>query len=300
MRRKFVLLFLIFYALNLHGQVFTDLNSVGAPVSAMCGSGTSNIDNLWAVFINPAGLSRVEGFAIVSGYDRPYELSFLKHVVFSAGVNLGRKFGTLAFSFNSLHTKYQSVTLSGEYEYKISHAFYLQKDIHSSLAIGYSLSFYNIEYGRSAGYSGDGSDGIELGSGWAFGIDIGFQASLRQRTWAGIFIKNANSPQLGSALSNSFLPRAISIGVGYEPYPGLQTNLALVQPISKDEPEIKGGISYRIARWLVLRTGIDGSAEKVAFGAGIRKWNIDLDWALVTHPVLPMFYQVSIGFSKNK
>ncbi len=304
MKTKFLILtsvlLVTFFGFNLYSQVFTEINSIGPPVSAVCGSGISNINNLWAVFVNPAGLSRLNGYSIISGYDTPYGLNFLKHIVFSAGANLNEKFGTVAVSFNSLHTKYHSVILSGEYEYRISHAFYLQKDIHSSLAIGYSLNFYNIEYGKSAGYSGDGSDGIDLGSGWAFGIDIGFQASLKQRSWVGLFIKNANSPKMGSSLSCSSLPRSISIGLGYEPYSGLQTNFALVQSIQKDKTEIKGGISYSLTNWFILRAGIDSSIERVAFGVGLKKWGLSLDWALISHPVLPIYYQFSVGFSRCK
>ena len=75
----------------------------------------------------------------------------------------------------------------------------LRTDGISSFSIGYGIKTYSIEYGNSAGPSGDGSDGISLGALNTIGLDISFLGSLGDRIRAGAKAFNINSPSLGNA-----------------------------------------------------------------------------------------------------
>ena len=65
----------------------------------------------------------------------------------------------------------QETTIGAHY------GFFLQKDRNSSLSIGIGAKYLSVSYGESAGASGDGSDGIDLGKSQTIGLDLGLQAS---------------------------------------------------------------------------------------------------------------------------
>jgi len=210
------------------------------------------------------------------------------------------KLGTVAFGYHGSTSSYAGNTLSTESAYSISHAFYLQKDLISSLSLGYTLNLYQIDYGQSAGTAGDGSNGMDLGNGFGFGIDLAVTGSLHERSWVGLFVKNINSPEMGGALSSTRLPRSLAVGFGYEPYYGLKTNFLIYQVIGSQKTQYRGGIEYRVMPWLILRSGINTDPNRIGFGFGINKFGFGLDYAYISHPVLPETHQFSIGYRFTK
>lgn len=294
-----VSLLLILTLMPLKAQVFTQVNEIAAPVSATGSSNMATAADAWALLINPAGLSRLEWIEVVSGFYKPYGLSFYSSQIGVLAVPVG-KLGTVAIGYQGCSSDYSGNSLTSESAYSISHGFYLQKDIISTLSIGYTLNLYQIDYGQSAGPSGDGSDGINLGSGYGFGIDLGVQGSLHERSWIGLFAKNVNSPEMGSALSSSRLPRSLAVGFGYEPYYGLKTNFLIFQAIGGHKTQYRAGIEYRVMPWLIMRTGVNTEPNRIGFGFGINKWGLLMDYAFVSHPVLPETHQFSLGYSFKK
>ena len=281
---------------SVKAQVFTEITEIAAPISGTGSSNLATIDNAWSVFVNPAGLSRLESIELISAFHKPYGLSFFSYRVAGFAIPINKKWGTIALGYETNSTKYLNETLSAEEAYRISHSFYLQKDIHSTLAIGYSFNLYHIDYGKSAGTEGDGSNGIELGNGYGFGLDFGIQGSLRERTWIGLYAKNINSPEMGSSLSSSNLPRVIAVGFGYEPYYGFSTNFVIYQPLNSYPTQYRGGINYQVLPWFIIRAGINTEPSKIGFGFGLGKWGLKFDYAFVSHPVLPETHQFSLGY----
>ena len=64
-----------------------------------------------------------------------------------------------------------------------------------------------IKLWKSAGSSGDGTNGISGNSIESASIDLGFLASLRQKYRFGVFIENINSSSLGNGITSQNLPR---------------------------------------------------------------------------------------------
>jgi hypothetical protein len=292
-------LLLVIIPLTLGAQVFTQVNEIAAPISATGSSNMANIGSAWAQLTNPAGLSRLTAIELVGGYYKPFGLSYYNTTVAIAAVPLG-KLGTVALGYQGSSTNYSGNTLTSETAISLSHGFYLQKDIISSLSFGYTINVYQLDYGQSAGVSGDGSDGLDLGNGLGIGVDIGIQGSLHERTWVGLFAKNVNSPEMGSALSAQTLPRSLAIGFGYEPYYGMTTNFLIYQKIGTDKTQYRVGLEYKIMPWLAVRTGLDTEPNRVAFGFGIEKWGILADYAYISHPILPETHQFSLGYTFRK
>jgi len=280
-------------------QVFTEITEIAAPISGTGSSNMATAADAWSYLVNPAGLSRLEGIEVVSGFYKPYGLSFYSNQLGILAVPVG-KLGTVAVAYQGSSSEYSGNSLTSESVFSISHGFYLQKDIISTLSIGYTVNLYQIDYGQSAGPSGDGSDGINLGSGYGFGVDLGVQGSLHERSWVGLFAKNVNSPEMGSPLSSSRLPRSLAVGFGYEPYYGLKTNFLIFQAIGGHKTQYRAGIEYRVVPWLIMRTGVNTEPNRIGFGFGINKWGLLMDYAFVSHPVLPETHQFSLGYSFKK
>lgn len=292
-------MFTFVLSITLKAQVFTEITEIAAPISGTGSSNMATAADAWSYLVNPAGLSRLEGIEVVSGFYKPYGLSFYSNQLGILALPVG-KLGAVAIGYQGSSSEYFGNSLTSESAYSISHGFYLQKDIISTLSVGYTVNLYQIDYGQSAGPSGDGSDGINLGSGYGFGIDLGIQGSLHERSWIGLFAKNVNSPEMGSALSSSRLPRSLAVGFGYEPYYGLKTNFLIFQAIGGYKTQYRAGIEYRVTPWLIMRTGVNTEPNRIGFGFGINKWGLLMDYAFVSHPVLPETHQFSLGYSFKK
>ena len=80
----------------------------------------------------------------------------------------------------------------------------------------------------SSGIEGDGSSGISLGNHLGFGVDIGFQGILHDKYYIAYYLQNIGSTNMSSDLSSD-LPKSMSIGLSYRPYPDLLTSLDINQ-----------------------------------------------------------------------
>jgi len=302
-KMKYLSLLLLFPLLTgiAHGQVFTDYWYGSVADAGIGGSGTAVSSGIWSVDVNPAGLSdwKRPGFAV--DYSQPFSQSFTKNTRAVLAAALPGSLGSVALSGYAGQMSYSGNNLSSEIRVALSHAFYLQKDLRSSLALGYNINYLQMDYGsQSAGQAGDGSDGVSLGSGATWGLDIGLKASLRSRAWAGFFLKNVNDPALGSSGTSQTIPSKLEIGIGYQPYYGMTSTWSIEKIMGRDEFQIHAGLEYYVLEWLVLRTGISHEPSQLALGAGIHTdWGHE-DYALITHPVLPLTHMFSLHFQMKQ
>ena len=185
-----------------------------------------------------------------------------------------------------LRVKNGETVLSSENALGVSHAFHLLKDLRSSLSVGYNLNLLLVDYGQSAGQSGDGSDGIDLGSAAGFGLDLGLQASLRDRAWMGVSVKNINAPKLGSSESESQAARKFIAGLGYMPYYGLTTSFEVEKMVLGYDAQYRMGLDYAITEWFNIRAGVSTYPSQLSFGFGVKQSFFKVDYAFVSHPVL--------------
>lgn len=282
-----------------YAQVFTTVTEIAPTVSATGSANLATADDAWALFTNPAGLSRLQGVEVVTAFYKPYGLSFFSTQLGAIALPVG-KIGSVAIGYQGSSSRSGGHLLSSENAFSMAHAFYLQKDLISTLAFGYTVNLYQVDYGKSAGITGDGSDGLNLGSGFAFGVDLAIAGSLHERSWVALYVKNINSPEMGSAATSSRLPRSLAVGFGYEPYYGLKTDFMVYQAIGNHKTQYRAGIEYRIAPWLMLRAGVNTEPNRIGFGFGVEKFGAMVDYAYVSHPVLPETHQFSLGYRFTK
>ncbi len=293
---KRFILFLIL-AGSLSAQVFTD-QWAGAASGAAAGAAQAALNrSIWSHTYNPAGLASLDMLGAGFSYNNPGSYGIASLSMFSTALPLGEKWGTVSLHGDMLRTKNGDAILSSENALGLSQGFHLLKDLRSSLSLGYSLNLLFANYGTSAGLSGDGSDGIDLGSVFGLGVDLGLQASLRERTWMGLFIKNINAPKFGSSESEATALRKIVAGLGYSPYYGLKSSFEVEKVFGRDV-QYRAGLEYAIFEWFTLRAGVSTYPSQLSLGFGVQKSFIKVDYAFVSHPVLTGTHFFTLEFYK--
>ena len=287
MKRLFCLMAVLIMSQVLSAGVFDD-RFPSAKYVGMGGSGVAMADDVWASYYNPAGLSRLSGPQIGSSYVRLFNQSFLQNAFGAAAYPISPKYGSASLSFQYFGTSHESQNLSGEYTLAFSHGFHLLKDINSSLAFGYSLKAYYLDYATSI-------SGIELGNATTFGVDIGFQASVYNRTTIGFYALNVNSPSVGVDAKRN-LPQRVVAGVAYQPYDGVTTSLDMSRTVGVGEMEFWAGTDFRLFNYLSIRFGGTTNPNRYSLGIGLNIHQLNFDYGLRTHSELGETHQVGLMY----
>lgn len=288
MKKNILLVVLVFDLLGigvLRAGLFDD-RFPSARATAMGGAGAALSAGVWSAYYNPAGLSTVENPGLGTSYLRLFNVTFFKNFFAAAALPLPGKLGTVSANFQYFGVDYKGNNLSGEYTFALSQGFYLIKDIHTSLSLGYSLKGYFWKLGSSLQFG-------DLGSAATVGLDLGLQASIYQRTFIGVYFLNINAPQLGEFTKHD-LPQRIVVGVAYQPYDGVTTTLDLNRTIGVGEMQLWGGAEFNVFRNLFIRFGGTSNPNRFSAGLGIQVAQFRLNYALITHNELGETHQ--IGF----
>ena len=198
------LLLLLFVFVN--SQTISDNRYIGYDASSMVGSIVASHETIDGVFSNPASIANVDSKSISLGGGNLYGLSWLPNYygIFIFKLPLIGNFG---IGYHDLGVSYMNIDLSKESSLVVSSGRYILNDMNSKLSFGWGINWMSWETGNSAGISGDGSDGLNGQTISTYGINLGFQASLRNTYRFGIFLKNiaACSTDI-SKISEIFLP----------------------------------------------------------------------------------------------
>ena len=280
--KKIILLIILIIAINAFAS-FEDFEP-SPKARAMGGTAYANGNDVYSVFYNPAGLAKAEnGFAI--GYVDRYGLGFSKINTVAMSIELPRKFGTIGVGMLSHDVTYMDVNLTSEKTYAISHGFMLMEDIHSSLSVGYTANIYHLSIST-------------FGNEISYGFNLGAQAVLHQRTKVGFAITNINNPNVGID-NNNDLPQKLAVGISYEPYDKVITNLELKQTFGENivetGTEIHAGTELKIIDALTLRFGLINLPVSYSMGASFHLFNMELDYGFSTH-ILGGTHHFGLGY----
>ncbi|MBC8310926.1 MAG: type IX secretion system membrane protein PorP/SprF [Candidatus Marinimicrobia bacterium] len=264
--------------------------------SAMVGSNVAEFGSSNSIFTNPAGLSDVENIQFSTGGGNLYGLSWLPSYYFSANAPIP-VLGKVSIGFQQLKTKSGSATLSTEQTLSVGHGLNLQKDKNSQLSFGVVANYVQWDLGQSAGVSGDGSDGLTLGVLNTVTVDIGFIASLREKYRCGVIIKNINSGAIGTGVTRTVLPRRLNAGITYLPISSLSTSISMERLLGNGDIQIKGGLQYSLNSMIDFMMGAQANPNRFGVGAKFKFINQTVTYGLLTHPVLPMTHQLSLGLT---
>jgi len=293
-RFRSFLTFILFLSTFSFSQVTTEQFYHGARSMAIAGSNVAHQDDAFASFANPAALAQLKTHSIVFAFEKMSGQSYLPHASFAGAFNLGKK-GIFSLSAENLSVTVGSAQLTQETAIGAHYGFFLQKDRNSSLSIGIGAKYLSVSYGQSAGASGDGSDGIDLGKSQTFGLDLGLQASLQKRHWMGVFVKNINKPQLGKGTLVD-LPRIVNIGLAYSIYDLVWTTFALHRAVGHPT-QYSAGLEYELLPGFILLSGVHSNPNRLGAGFRLNQKNLNIDYGLLTHPIFSLTHQISIGLN---
>jgi hypothetical protein len=263
---------------------------------AVAGAYTAVAQGAEAPYWNPAGLAYGKGTEGRFAYQQPWSIATISHLSAAGFTVLPHNWGGLGIGIQTLGTRMDGHTLSSETEAYVAHGVMLQKDIHSSLAFGYTLKLINYDLGESV--ADDQGLSENLGSATTFGLDVGATAQLWDRFKLGGSFKNINQPQLGANLKRD-LPRMISGGVAYTPYYGVRTTFDVERVIS-GETQFKGGINAMVAKPLDIRFGVMSNPNCFTAGFGLHWRELVIDYAFIYHTVLNPSHLIGIGFNLDQ
>ena len=290
---KFLFLFILSFSF---AQTVSDYAYTHAEASAMAGAVVAEAGSNWSIFHNPAGITEVDGTQISIGSGKLFGFNWLPAYNLS-GTTTFPEIGKIGLGIQQLETKYNSATLSKEQTLSIAQGFELQRDKNSHLTIGYTANFVQWDLGKSAGVSGDGSDGLKLGSVNSITIDFGVLASLREKYRFGVFLKNINSGALGKGMTRQVLPRRINTGITYMPMQGLATSIVSEHLLGRDDMQIKGAVKYTLNPYIKIYAGAQSNPNRLGVGATLALNRQSVSYGLLTHPVLPMTHQFNMSIS---
>ena len=196
--------FFYFFFLGVSFAQVSDYAYTGAETSAMAGAVVAEEGGDWSIFHNPAGLTEISGIHFSAGGGNLYGFNWLPSYHLNGTIPIPI-FGKTGVALQQLRTEYDGTVLSTEQTISIAQGFELQHDKNSHLSIGYTANFIKWKMSKSAGISGDGSDGLNLSNVNAVTIDFGVLASLREKYRFGVSVKNINVSFLLEYLSIIFL-----------------------------------------------------------------------------------------------
>ena len=291
---KIYLLLSIFSGLI--AQVASEHLYYGASSLSMAGSDIAIPKSSWSMFVNPAGIAEQKTLSLVAGTESLFGQEYFNHSLLGVQFRVPRA-GSFGLSIEDFSVDYSGNTLSRETAIGIHQGIMLRSDRNSIISFGYGIKSYTVDYGSSAGVSGDGSDGIELGSQSSWGVDIGLLASLAERVRFGARAFNINSPTLGDANSAVRLPQRAQVGIAFSPYDLVWTTAALTKS-SGHPTHFHGGMSYNIVDNVFLRAGVMTNPNRFATGFEFIVKKIRINYGFMTHPVLPLSHQFSIEVNR--
>jgi len=243
----------------------------------------------WAPFHNPATLAWTGAIGGEASWVRPFGYDFVSQGAIAATLPLPRGIGGAAVGLRRFGVEYRGVDLTHETTVAVSHGFKLLSDRQSEVAVGWTLNLYALDYGTSVG-------GVDPGSATGLGVNVGATAVVRDRTRVGFQVTNLNTPRLGDR-DKEELRRAVTVGVSYAPYPGVETVLDLAGGLD-GVIQYRGGAEFQAADYLWLRAGLQTEPNTLTAGFELRWAGMRLGYGFSTGGVLGDTHHVGIGVER--
>jgi hypothetical protein len=232
-------------------------------------SATAN--DAWAYYYNPAMLPRLGGLHGGVATLRPNGLSYNRLTSLAAATSIPGR-GGVAFGWRRYGVEHAGVDLTTENTLSFSHGFTLFRDASTSASVGWTLNLFHLEFAETV-------TGVDPGSAWAYGFDVGGLVSVYERTRVGFFVRNLNNPTIGDDAEE--LEQVVRVGLAYEPYPGVTTSFD-VQNGLRSELRALGGFEMEIVPALELRVGLETQPSKVTGGFAVNLPKVSVDYGFST------------------
>ncbi len=270
-----------FIETNLH-SAFSD-QFYGARPMALAGAFVSLVDDINSIYYNPAGLSVIKQLSISGTWLRYYNMEELENVVISFGAPW--RWGGWGISYQAY-----GFDLYKETQVIWSHAF----SILSQLQVGYNVKYLNLALHPDPHIASS----ITYGHANLFGLDMGMKGKINRSWFLGAYLMNLNRPKIGKYQPES-VEQKFTIGIGYQPIHEMITLFSLDKN-SFEQYKVKTGAELLLTEFLSLRTGMQVKPFYFSFGVGVKRYGINLDYAIVHSLLLGETHILSLIFTWGK
>lgn len=258
---------------------------------AMGGAYTGAYGGPFSLYNNPAGLEMADRISFGVTYVQPYSVDFLKLTVAGASARLPGSWGGIGFGFRRMATDYLDESLDEQNTFSVGHGFSLYRDVSSTIAVGYAVNMFSLEFGNSV-------TNIDPGSATSFGIDVSARVTLRNRTAVGFMAQNINNPKIGD-LDVEELPRRLCGGVAYSPYSGVLTTLDM-DSVLGEKTRFRGGSEFAVTDYGHVRIGIATDPNIYSAGLGVNYKGIQFNYGFSSGPgPLDESHQVGVSLTPH-
>ncbi|MCF7886548.1 MAG: PorV/PorQ family protein [Candidatus Marinimicrobia bacterium] len=288
-----------------------------ARASALGQAMTAVEANSSSLFFNPATMAKNDKFIDVSFSNNPW-IASIQHNSLSFSVNPGKQYGIFGLSFKSVNYGELQGTINwpnekGYYETNVFEptAFIVgigyAKQLNNKLSIGGQLSKAYQYLGKSV-VSSKGGTNYKNNNTTSIAMDFGTYLETGFKSLAfGMSVRNFSN-EIKYEDESFQLPLNFTLGVSMDMMDltdGINTDKhSLLLAVDATHPrshreQIKFGIDYSLLNMLNLRAGyIMGNDENdVAFGAGISKFGLAFDYAVIPFGVFGNVTQFTMRLS---
>jgi hypothetical protein len=160
----------------------------------------------------------------------------------------------------------------------------------ATLGLGHRIGNYSVGLGLN--YVQISLQG--LGTASRLALEFGGAAQLTPQLWLGAHVYNFNQARLAN-FQDERLPTLMRAGLSYRPNARLLLSAEAHRDL--DYPtSVRAGLEYHVLDQLALRTGAASQPFSQSFGVGWRFWAWQVDYALATHPQLPLSHFLSLTY----
>lgn len=224
--------------------------------------------------------------AVGGGYRRSFNYADFDEI--SGYASLGReKLGVLSMNLSA----FSADDLSSETKLSLGYLRNIFTDIHTSLSLAGRANLHSLSYERSI-------EGMELGSSMGASFDFAGEAIVYKRTKFRVLARNVTATNMGIE-GDIEVPRGVSASVSYSPYTATDMIFFLDKTAGKDH-SFGIGLSANPHEIITFRLGAATVPDRVTAGIGIKYKTIRFDYAIKSHPVLPLSHTISLGFEIAK
>ncbi len=243
-------------------------NGRGTKARALANAFVAVADDPWAVYYNPAGLSRVRALeASIFFVPAQFELPELRTSAIAAALPIG--YGTLG----------ASVSHFGFELYRETHAAVgYGEAIDWGVAGGIGINFHRFSFER-------------YGAAQRITVDVGLLGEIDDKLTVGFSHKNL----FGERLGRDRLPQVFSVGIAYAPV----ANVMLVAELEKEiryPLAVKAGAEYVFIDILTFRAGVGNNPDTLSAGFALKYAPFEISYAGYSHPQLGWTHQLDMRY----
>ncbi len=175
---------------------------------------------------------------------------------------------------------------SSETKFGLAYSRPLFSDIHTELGLAAKANIYSLSYEQSV-------SGTELGSAMGFTVDFGAEAIVYERTRIRVLAENLTATNMGIE-GDVEIPRAVTGAISYSPY--TRTNMIFHVRREAGVDFVYGlGVSASPHEIVEFRVGAATNPDRITGGIGLKYEMVRFDYALKSHPVLPLSHTITLG-----